>query len=44
MNGKSTADDMHRVNQLQKHFRMLWDLALPENVKEKLQGLKVIII
>jgi hypothetical protein len=38
--GKSTAEDMIRVNQLQEHYRTLCDLRLPENVASALTGLR----
>ena len=41
LSGRSTAEDMVRVNQLQEHYRMLCDLRLPEEVASALKGLRV---
>ena len=39
--GRSTAEDMIRVTQLQERYRILCDLRLPTQVAEALSGLRV---
>ena len=39
--GRSTAEDMIRVTQLQERYRILCDLRLPAQVAEALSGLRV---